>query len=56
MKMDISQLALIANRACKNINAIVARASNIDLEALKVQNEILKDTYKAIDAWIKDQH
>ena len=54
--MDISQLVLIASKACKNINAIAAKAGSIDLEALKVQNEILKDTYKAIDAWIKDQH
>jgi hypothetical protein len=53
MKLDISELVLIANNACKNIKDLSANAGNIDLEAVKTQNEILKYVYKSIDEWIK---
>lgn len=54
MKLDISELVLIANNACKNIKNLTANASNIDLEAVKTQNEILKYAYTAIDEWISN--
>jgi hypothetical protein len=55
MKLDISELVLIATRACREINSLAANAGNINTEAIKVQNELLKDTYKAIEGWIKSQ-
>jgi hypothetical protein len=53
MKLDISELVLIANNACKNIKNLSANAGNIDLEAVKTQNEILKYAYESINEWIK---
>lgn len=53
MKLDISELVLIANNACRQIRNLTANASNIDLEAVKTQNEILKYAYKSIDEWMK---
>jgi hypothetical protein len=53
MKLDISELVLMAGNACRKIKELSANASNIDLEAVKTQNEILKYAYKAINEWIK---
>ena len=53
MKLDISELVLIANNACKNIRNLTANAGYIDLEAVKTQNEVLKYVYKSIDEWMK---
>jgi hypothetical protein len=53
MKLDISELVLIANNACKQIRNLSANAGSMDLEAIKTQNEILKYSYKAIDEWLK---
>jgi hypothetical protein len=53
MKLDISELILVANNACKNIKNLSANAGNIDLEAIKTQNEILKYAYQSINDWIK---
>lgn len=53
MKLDISELVLMASNACKNIKNLSANAGNVDLEALKTQNEILKYSYQAINEWIK---
>ena len=55
MKIDISELVMVATRACKKINNLAANAGNIDLEAIKAQNELLKDSYKAIADWVKNQ-
>lgn len=52
MKLDISELVLIANNACKNIRNLTANASSIDLDAVKTQNEILKYAYQSIDKWM----
>ena len=52
MKLDISELVLIANNACKNIRNLTANAGNIDLDAVKTQNEILKYAYQTIDEWM----
>jgi hypothetical protein len=52
MKLDISELILIATNACKNIRNLSASANNIDLEALKTQNEILRYAYTAIEEWL----
>ena len=54
MKLDISELVLMAGNACRKIKELSANASSIDLEAVKTQNEILKYAYKAIDEWIKN--
>jgi hypothetical protein len=53
MKLDISELVLIASNACKNIRNLSANAGNIDLEAVKTQNQILKYAYESINEWIK---
>jgi hypothetical protein len=53
MKLDISELVLMASNACRKIKDLTANASSMDLEAIKTQNEILKFTYKSIDEWIK---
>ena len=55
MKLDISELILIANNACRQIRDLSANAGFIDLEAIKTQNEILKNAYKSIDQWIKNK-
>ena len=55
MKVDISELVMVANRACRKINNLAANAGNIDLEAIKVQNELLEFSYIAIAEWIKQQ-
>jgi hypothetical protein len=55
MKLDISELVLIANNACRQIRDLTANAGYMDLEAIKTQNEILKYAYKAIDQWMKDR-
>ena len=54
MKLDISELVLVANNACRKIRELSANASSMDLEAIKTQNEILKYAYKAIDEWMKN--
>ena len=55
MQLDISELVMIASQACKKINNLSANAGNIDLEAIKVQNEILKYAYQSIQGWMYDQ-
>jgi hypothetical protein len=53
MKLDISELVLMASGACRKIKELSANASSTDLEAIKTQNEILKLTYQNINDWIK---
>ncbi|CAB4121407.1 hypothetical protein UFOVP11_6 [uncultured Caudovirales phage] len=55
MKLDISELVMVANKACRKINNLSANAGNIDLEAIKSQNELLEYSYIAIGEWIKQQ-
>ena len=56
MKLDISELVLIATNACKNIRNLSANAGSMDLEGLKTQNEILKYSYQAIQDWLNRQN
>jgi hypothetical protein len=53
MKLDISELVLIANNACRKIRDLSANAGSMDLEAIKTQNEILKYSYQSINEWLK---
>ena len=53
MKLDISELVLMASEACRKIKDLSANASSMDLEAIKTQNEILKFTYQGINDWLK---
>ena len=53
MKLDISELVLMANNTCHQIKELSANASSIDLEAIKTQNEILKFVYQSINEWLK---
>lgn len=54
MKLDISELIIIANNACKNIKNLSANTSYMDLEAIKTQNEILKYAYESINEIISN--
>jgi hypothetical protein len=56
MKLDISELVLIATNACKNIRNLSANAGSMDLKGLKTQNEILKYSYQAIQDWLNRQN
>jgi hypothetical protein len=56
MKMDISEIILIANSACSKLKLLSANASNIDLDAVATQNEILLYCYDAIKLWVAEQN
>ena len=56
MKMDISEIILIANSACNKLKILSANASNTDLNAIATQNEILLYCYDAIKLWVAEQN
>jgi hypothetical protein len=56
MKMDISELILIASAACNKLKLLSANAGNMDLNAIATQNEILLYCYDAIKLWIAEQN
>lgn len=45
----------MGNNACKNIKNLSASAGNLDLEAIKTQNEILKYVYESISQFIQNK-
>ena len=55
MKLDISELVMTASKACRKINNLSANAGNMDLKAIKEQNELLGSCYIVINEWIKKQ-
>lgn len=56
MKMDISEIILIANGACTKLKVLSANAGNIDLDGIATQNEILLYCYESLKLWITEQN
>jgi hypothetical protein len=56
MKIDISELVLIATNACKNIRDLSANAGSMDLNAIATQNEILLYCYESLKLWVAEQN